>query len=1126
MRDPPWPSLQALRDGAGDTLRLSLPEPEAGLAAGILIGLRERVDRGLAADFATAGVSHVVAISGWNIAIVAALVGALLRGRPRRLIAVVVAAVIVAYVIAAGASPSVVRAAVMAGVVIVARESGRAGRATAALALASAGLLLVQPAMIGDAGFRLSVLATAGLLAWATPLGAWIGSLAGGRVPRWLAESLGISLAAQAATLPDVLATFGRLSVVAPAVNLLVVPIVPAAMAGGAVAMLGGWLVMLGAPPIVGIDRGFAGLGAPARHGVRGAGGRRPAVRRGGAAAPVDRPGGGCRDRGPRVRAGRDPTRAEAPGRTGSGAERTRASGHRTARPTRAPGTRAFPRPRTRLERAAAVVAVLAIGAATVAAADAAGHADRIVVLDVGQGDAILVESRDGARMLVDGGPDPDRVLAELDAVVPPWDRRIDIVVLTHPHEDHVAGLVRVLERYRVGRVFEPGMQGSGPGWAAWDAALLHGPPRRTLAAGARLRLGDIGLEVLWPLPGTVPTAPAATGTGINDTSIVLLGDAGGRRFLLSGDAEEGVDPALVAEGLPHLDVLKVAHHGSATATTAALLAATSPSLALISVGAGNDYGHPAPSTLARLRDAGARVLRTDLDGRLEVDLAGDAVTVRAAGARKTAVAPSTGYDPRHDPIWARRDRPPAALPGSARVVPPPRLRRGGRRGVAGGPGARPRGARGTPSRGGRGAPARRGQAALGGRGRPPPPWRGLRSMARGTRPRNARGARAGPPGHASRGRCPRGAARRCTGWGADRRLRRQAGGPAPRVDGGAVRLVGSALPAGPRTPVRNGDRSLRGDGWSDEVALLVAARAQALEREVCALAGVTPGQVRRLRWSRRRASRRTHGVRAVSADAPLVLYLWGDDEWTMDRAVVAVARGLERDTGAAPDRWRVAARDTTAEAIAERVAMAPMFGGGTLAVVTNPAPLVRSKAAREALDRVIATVAPGNALVFLEQGVGDERKRPAALRGLGDAVVASGGSLRGYRAPGSREMPGWVAARAAELGVALEPAAANEIAKRVGAFVSEGDVDRRQMGGMAVSELEKLGLYRGAGVVTVDDVRDLVPEVVPDSTWAFLDAVSMRRAERAGPGAGPDPRGVRRAAGPAYSSTGASASC
>ena len=272
-RQPSGLSLQPLRDAAGDTLRVSLPEPEAGLAAGILVGLRERVDRDLAADFATAGASHVVAISGWNIAIVAGLVGAALRGRPRRLVAVIVGGTIVAYVVAAGASPSVVRAAVMAGVVLLARESGRAGRAPAALALAAFTMLVAEPAMIGDAGFRLSVAATAGLLAWASPLGAWIGGLGGGRVPGWLAEGLGISLAAQAATLPDVLVTFGRLSLVAPAVNLAVVPLVPAAMGAGVLAMAGGAAGDGGRPRNRGDRPRPAGL-APAARDRRGRPGR------------------------------------------------------------------------------------------------------------------------------------------------------------------------------------------------------------------------------------------------------------------------------------------------------------------------------------------------------------------------------------------------------------------------------------------------------------------------------------------------------------------------------------------------------------------------------------------------------------------------------------------------------------------------------------------------------------------------------------------------------------------------------------------------------------------------------------------------------------------------------------
>ena len=406
IRDAAPAGLQSLRDASGDALQLALPEPEAGLAAGILIGLRERVDRSLAADFATAGVSHVVAISGWNIAIVAGLVGAVLRGRPRRLVTIAILGTVVAYVVAAGASPSVVRAAVMAGVVLLARESGRAGRAPTALALGAAILLLAEPAMIGDAGFRLSVMATAGLLAWANPLAARLGRTGGGRMPGWLAESLGISLAAQAATLPDVLATFGRLSLVSPVVNLAVVPLVPAAMLGGVVAMLAGGAAMLGAPPIVATVAGLPGwvvlhvivaivriaASMPFAALTLPPGVAQPAALVTGAAILV----------APAAWSRLHPILAARSTRTRGAA----VTGPIPRRAERSAGSRIG-----RSERVAVAVAGLAVAVAGAALTDAAGRATRITVMDVGQGDAILLETRTGARMLIDGGPDPDRIL-------------------------------------------------------------------------------------------------------------------------------------------------------------------------------------------------------------------------------------------------------------------------------------------------------------------------------------------------------------------------------------------------------------------------------------------------------------------------------------------------------------------------------------------------------------------------------------------------------------------------------------------------------------------------------------------------------------------------------------------
>jgi competence protein ComEC len=621
-------ALVGLRLGAADALARAIPEPEAGLATGVLIGLRDRVDRDLAAAFTTAGASHVVAISGWNIAIVASTLAAVAGGIERRRRAALTVVAIVAYVAFVGPSASVIRAAVMAGVALLARELGRPGSAAAALGWACTALLLVDPAYIGDAGFRLSVLATAGILAWGSSLTARIAGPDPGRSRRWLAEILGVSLAAQVATTPIVLLDFGRLSLVAPAVNLVVVPMVPPAMALGAVALGAGVLAGVGAPAVLAT---LAGLPAWAVYAamvsvVRMGAGMPLAsltleppwdVAAAGASAALVLAGARGGDAWLAAARGLWPSR---PARRGGAV-----AGSRAAQTTRGRGGAA-----SRSGR----LAGLSLAGATVALGLSIAYQPdpsvRVTVLDVGQGDAILVEGEQGGRMVVDGGPDPYGLLQALDERLPPWDRRIDVMVLTHPHEDHVAGLPMVLARYRVGSVYESGLPGSGPGYRAWVAALAKGgPPLGHLVTGERLTLDSVHLTVIWPDARTVPDRPLDDGKAINNTSIVLLGVSRGQRFLLTGDAEEDVDPTLVGRGLPHVDLLKVAHHGSRTATTAAFLDATSPRVAVISVGAENDYGHPAPETLDRLRTRGVATYRTDLDGAVQVRLDGRSVEVR-----------------------------------------------------------------------------------------------------------------------------------------------------------------------------------------------------------------------------------------------------------------------------------------------------------------------------------------------------------------------------------------------------------------------------------------------------------------------------------------------------------------
>jgi competence protein ComEC len=616
--------LEAIRQASGDALQKVIPEPEGGLATAILIGLRDRVDRSLAAAFTTAGVSHIVAISGWNIAIVAATVAALLRGfvgRRRR--AFVTIGAIVAYTLFAGATPSVNRAALMSGVALMAIESGRGSRVMVSLAWAISIMLLMDPGTADDVGFQLSAAATAGLITWATPLSRRIGERFP-RLPGGLRDSLGVSLTAQAATLPIALLTFGRLSLIAPAANLVAVPLVPPAMAAGAIAFVAGWLAVAGAPVwLTGLLAMPAQLLFVALVAVVQLAASVP-----GASETLSFPANVVAATvaalllvrmhralpGPDAREARQRKRSVGTGKPPGGA--------------RGSSLRA----RQRWALAGAVFVIAAAGSVVAARPDGSIH---VIVLDVGQGDSILLEGDRGSRVLVDGGPDPNVLMTALDRYVPSWDRRLDAIILTHPHDDHVAGLVAVVERYRVGRAFESGWPATTSTYEAWKAALsANGLRAERLSAGQTLRLDDAMLEVLWPEDGTTRPSGldpnAADNRKANDASIVLLGAYEGRRFLLTGDVEDDVDPILLGRGLPAVDMLKVAHHGSATASSDDLLAAVHPSVAVVSVGANNRYGHPNAGTMARIRAHSQTALRTDQAGTVETTLDRTAVTVTA----------------------------------------------------------------------------------------------------------------------------------------------------------------------------------------------------------------------------------------------------------------------------------------------------------------------------------------------------------------------------------------------------------------------------------------------------------------------------------------------------------------
>ena len=448
----PGDGSRTLRRGAAERSPRVLPEPEAGLAAGILIGLRDRVDRDLAAAFTTAGVSHVVAISGWNIAIVAAAVAALAGRLRRRRRSVVTMLAIVAYVAFAGArhrssAParwpasccSRARAARrsrgggprLGGDAPARRRSGPHRRRGIPAVVAGDG----RTDRLGDAADRVARAARS------RPVPA----LAGGE-PRRLARRTGGDAAV-------VLVAFGRLAVLVARSSTW-----PSSRSWRR-RWPPGWWRWSAAASCWPARRRSSAPSWPCPAGSSSAARSRSSSRRPACRSRASRstaPGRRCgRRRRPLALAGlvwsrRSGARAVAGPRPprpcatrGRDARRPRAAPIAGRRSHGAPGG------------AGSLVGRGVVAGAVVARRPAASPA--ITVLDVGQGDAILVEGSRGGRLLIDGGPDPDRLLVVLDGRMPPWDRRIDTVILTHPHEDHVAGLALLLARYRVGRVSSRG---------------------------------------------------------------------------------------------------------------------------------------------------------------------------------------------------------------------------------------------------------------------------------------------------------------------------------------------------------------------------------------------------------------------------------------------------------------------------------------------------------------------------------------------------------------------------------------------------------------------------------------------------------------------------------------------
>jgi competence protein ComEC len=265
-----------------------------------------------------------------------------------------------------------------------------------------------------------------------------------------------------------------------------------------------------------------------------------------------------------------------------------------------------------------------------------ANHHLEVVFLDVGQGDSILIKTPYGQKILIDGGPD-NKVIKKLGSNLSFFDRDIDLVILTHPHADHVTGLVEVLKRYKVKKIMATGVLHDTPEYLAWLREIEKQKiPFEIVAGKQKIALGDnLRMEIFYPLESLVNKkvaagdAPLALGKKLNNTSIVSKLIYGQTAFLFTGDIEEEVEQELIKAGVDlKADVLKVAHHGSDSSTSEEFLKAVMPWIAVIEAGKNNQFNLPDYRIVKRLENKGVHVYRTDENGDIKIISDGEKVEV------------------------------------------------------------------------------------------------------------------------------------------------------------------------------------------------------------------------------------------------------------------------------------------------------------------------------------------------------------------------------------------------------------------------------------------------------------------------------------------------------------------
>jgi competence protein ComEC len=583
-----------LKERASTALGRGMPAREAELARGFVLGEDERIDPITEEDFRRAGLAHLLAVSGQNVALLALLAMPLLAalGMPLRPRLLWMLGLIALYVPLAGAGPSIQRAGVMGALSVLATLAGRRSSRLYALAVAVIVTLTINPGIGSDVGWQLSFAAVLGILALAQGLRRWIAARSGARGPlgRMLAEGAAMTVAATLATAPLIAFHFGELSTTTLVANLLALPAVAPSMWLGMLAAAMGQLPgfpldplnQLNALLLAYIAQIASWCGQPSwamlevRLGLGGLVGSYLGI----ALATVTVPWLVRRRRVSSLRQGSPARRAQS--------------------------SAALP---------VFLAAAVALGVLALVVAPGRGGGEttapsnglRVSFLDVGQGDAVLLQPANAAAILIDGGPPGARLAEQLAAAGVEY---LGAVVVTHDQSDHAGGIEELLGQVPIERFIY-----AVAGRELRDAAVAAGAAPLRLAAGDELRTGKLHLEAIWPPRELLGERGA--GADPNQRSLVLLARWRDFTALLAADAEAEAAP--LAPG--SVDVLKVAHHGSEDAGLDALLGRMAPALAVISVGEENTYGHPTPATLATLAAHGVRTLRTDRDGAVVLDV-------------------------------------------------------------------------------------------------------------------------------------------------------------------------------------------------------------------------------------------------------------------------------------------------------------------------------------------------------------------------------------------------------------------------------------------------------------------------------------------------------------------------